>query len=685
MASLGDLTKRVASAPFRAVGSIASRIGGTIKNSIAGITGVGSLRPSAIGAATMEAAGIGGLIPATLLGSSGGGGRGGGGSKNSTDPGAGSATPTSPMMNTGRMEALLTQLVGINQHVLTINQQILSETKKNSKSLDDIVTYFQNKQLSDIESKREQAKQVAAPDGAPKAPTAPNKGILATIRGMIGGVLGFVKDLAGVFSSILKIGGTILSAAGTLLGFFGRLGSMFLSLLKIFDIGKIMGFLGTIGRFFTMIGGALMRLAAFLGGPIIAAITAVVGVLLSLKAEDWSAFAKKFTDAWDALLSGDFLTAIVNVVTAIPELIIKGLGRLVANIAEFLGFDKAAAAINEWVDNFDLGKIVIDALKSIGELISNGFNAAKDMFTDFWNSFDIITPITDAFNFVLDSVVSLFSSLKDSVSNVINAGADIAKSIADSISSMVNSVWNFFTSLPGKAMELIGGMIPDSIKGIWNKMFGSKPAAAPAGAPTSAPAPAVGSTPASPATPGNMGSPDQPLSRESITSATPATPGVTPAQTPANNILGKVISASPVLGKPGATLNNPIIAKAAEAMGIPATAFAPVANQVPKGFGVGGESAYGNFSSEDLQKKHGFNLSATGSTEALQKANEASRLGMSQSSATPTIVNNINNNMSQGGGGSKTENRTSGAAPTAPVQSHMDRALYGSTFGAGVP
>ena len=41
--------------------------------------------------------------------------------------------------------------------------------------------------------------------------------------------------------------------------------------------------------------------------------------------------------------------------------------------------------------------------------------------------------------------------------------------------------------------------------------------------------------------------------------------------------------------------------------------------------------------------------------------------------------------MSQGGGGSKTENRTSGAAPTAPVQSHMDRALYGSTFGAGVP
>ena len=146
MASLGDLTKRVVSAPFKAAGSIASRIGGTIKNSIAGITGVGSLRPSAIGAATMEAAGIGGLIPAALLGSSGGG-KGGSGSKNSTDPGAGgSATPTSPMMNTGRIEGLLNQLVGINQHVLTISQQILSETKKNSKikynTLNSKINYF---------------------------------------------------------------------------------------------------------------------------------------------------------------------------------------------------------------------------------------------------------------------------------------------------------------------------------------------------------------------------------------------------------------------------------------------------------------------------------------------------------------------------------------------------------------
>ncbi|CAB5221355.1 hypothetical protein UFOVP245_134 [uncultured Caudovirales phage] len=678
MASLGDLTKRVATAPFTAVGNIAGKIGSTIKGSISGITGVGSLRPSAIAAATMEAAGIGGLIPATLLASSGGAGKGGSGSKNSTDPGAGSATPTSPMMNTGGMESLLTQLVGINQHILTINQQILSETKKNSKSLDDIVTYFQNKQLSDIENRREQAKQnTAAPGGAPDAAKTPGKGILATLGGIFGGILSFVKDLGSVFSSILKIGGSILSAAGSVLGFFGRIGGFFLDLLKLFDLGKIMGFLGSIGRFFTMIGGALMRLAAFLGGPIIAAITAVVGVLLSLKAEDWTAFAKKFTDAWDALLNGDFLTAIVNTLTAIPELIIKGLGRLVANIAEFLGFDKAAKAINEWVDNFDLGKIVIDALKSIGDMISNGFNAAKDMFTDFWNSFDIITPITDAFNFVLDSVVNLFSSLKDSVSNVINAGADIAKSISDSISSMVNSVWNFFTSLPSKAMDLIGGMIPDSLKGIWNKMFGSKPIES--AAPTaSAPAQA-------PATPGNMGSPDQPLSRESIAAVAPATPGATPSA-PMGSIMGKVMSASPVLGKPGATLDNPIIANAAAAMGIPATAFAPVANQVPKGFGVNGESAYGSFSSEDFQKKHGFNLSGTGSTEALQKANEASRLGMSQNSAVPTIVNNINNNMTQGGsGGSKTENRTSGAAPTAPVQSHMDRALYGSTFGAGIP
>jgi len=56
--------------------------------------------------------------------------------------------------------------------------------------------------------------------------------------------------------------------------------------------------------------------------------------------------------------------------------------------------------------------------------------------------------------------------------------------------------------------------------------------------------------------------------------------------------------------------------------------------------------------------------------------------------APPMIVNNnnITNSASAGGGGGGgAPGRTSGPAPTAPVQSHIDRALYGDLYGAGIP
>ena len=56
--------------------------------------------------------------------------------------------------------------------------------------------------------------------------------------------------------------------------------------------------------------------------------------------------------------------------------------------------------------------------------------------------------------------------------------------------------------------------------------------------------------------------------------------------------------------------------------------------------------------------------------------------------APPMIVNNnnITNSASAGGGGGGgAPGRTSGPAPTVPVQSHIDRALYGDLYGAGIP
>lgn len=53
----------------------------------------------------------------------------------------------------------------------------------------------------------------------------------------------------------------------------------------------------------------------------------------------------------------------------------------------------------------------------------------------------------------------------------------------------------------------------------------------------------------------------------------------------------------------------------------------------------------------------------------------------------PIIVNNNNINNSSGGGGGKgsAPTRSSGRPSTSPEQSHIDRALYGDLYGAGVP
>lgn len=51
--------------------------------------------------------------------------------------------------------------------------------------------------------------------------------------------------------------------------------------------------------------------------------------------------------------------------------------------------------------------------------------------------------------------------------------------------------------------------------------------------------------------------------------------------------------------------------------------------------------------------------------------------------SAPIVVNNVTNN--NGGGGGNPAPRVSGAVSTAPVASHLDRALYGDYYGAGVP
>jgi hypothetical protein len=57
-----------------------------------------------------------------------------------------------------------------------------------------------------------------------------------------------------------------------------------------------------------------------------------------------------------------------------------------------------------------------------------------------------------------------------------------------------------------------------------------------------------------------------------------------------------------------------------------------------------------------------------------------------EQSGSPVVIVNNNTNVNSSGGGSDQNPipRSSGAVSTAPQSSHIDRALYGNAYGAGV-
>jgi hypothetical protein len=62
---------------------------------------------------------------------------------------------------------------------------------------------------------------------------------------------------------------------------------------------------------------------------------------------------------------------------------------------------------------------------------------------------------------------------------------------------------------------------------------------------------------------------------------------------------------------------------------------------------------------------------------------QSARMSVEQSQP-PIIINNSTNTNSGGGANQNSPPRTSGAVQTSPQSSHIDRALYGNYFGAGV-
>ena len=655
MASLGNLTKKVAGAVVSGtktvgkaaagkvmsvgrgtakvasgvVGGIskgisrgASNVGKEIANTASKSLGLDAFKPSNILTSALNSVGAGILAPAFV----------GGGNKGSAAAAARVATNNAVggkggNISTTAIEKLLEGLIDINEKILANTNELIKYSKEQKSTLAEANDLTREKMRIDLENHREDMASKSNNKGAPKGDTEDKKG-----KGVIGGIIAAIGTVLGglvtTFTTILGLLGPIVLFGTALLGLFKAIvglvetisGPIIKEIIKLLPM--IGDFLKWVGRFFITIGEFLIA------NPIVAAIALAIAAIASLKAADWTKFFDNFTKIFSDLAEGKFLDAIIRTVMNIPGLIITALGRLLAIILDFFGFKNAAKAIDDFLDNFDLPQLVIDfvdkAFTYIGDFLSDAgkvmgeffgsikdwvvakftdaskafsdwwadfhpvdaildffgkikdwvvtkFTEAVDAFSKWWEDFPILDIVLTPFRYIKEKAVSLFDDLLKTVTDIL--AFDLVGKIGGAISSLINSVWGFFKALPGKAMDLIGGFIPDSLKNLWSSVFGS-------------------STPSA--------------EQNNATTAMPA-------MTAQNNV-------------------------------------AP------------------SLSGRD------------------QVFNQQSSRMATQSSSPVVIVNNTNNSGSSGAYSPQSGSpRSSGAVSTAPQDSHIDRALYGNAYGTGVP
>jgi len=609
---VGGFTKGIS----RTTGSLAKSASRTVSQTF----GLDALKPTNLLNASLDSVGLSALGPAFA----------GGSDKRSAAAAsrvaAANKLPSkSSNISTATLEKLLEGLIAINEKILGNSNELIKYAKEQKSALLEANDLTKQKMLIDLENMRESKKPSSANDKGGNKDDKAGKGLFSTVLGGIVGAIGSViGGLVKTFTTILGLLGPIIGFAGALLGLFsaivGAIGGISTAAINLVTklLPMIGSFLTWIGRFFITIGQFLIA------NPIVAAIVLAIAAIASLKAADWSKFFDNFTKVFTDLAEGKFLDAIIRTMTALPGLIITALGRLTAIVLDFFGFKNAAKAIDDFLDNFDLPQLVIDfvdkALVYIGDFLSNAgkvmgeffgsikswvvakftdaskafsdwwadfhpldaildffknvknwvvtkFTEAVDAFSKWWEEFSIIDIVLTPFRYIKEKAVSVFDDLLKTITDVL--GFDLVGKISNSISSLINSVWGFFKALPGKAMDLVGSFIPDSLKNLWSSVFGN--------------------------------------------SAPTAQQNTTPTITPQNNV-------TPTLSGRSMAFNQ-----------------------------------------------------------------QSSRMATEQSGSPVVIVNN-NTSVNSNGSGSDQNPlpRSSGSVSTAPQSSHIDRALYGNAYGAGV-
>ena len=712
MADLGNLTKKVAGkvgsaamtvgkAAGGAVASAGKAVGGvvsslaqgtfnTVKNGIIQSTGINAFRPSNIIGGVLDSVGLGG-IPAF-----------GGDPTQKNAAQAANRVVAQNNANTSLkpLEELLQKLLTINEKILENTNSMLSYAKKQSGLLDTANDLVKKQMLQDIENARVAAGKGKVGVGIPANDNTPGK-----------------KPAEG--GSLSGILGSIMGDAGSHLKMLGPIGE----------------FLGSIGRIFLKLGRLTMLLDPY--------VLAAEAILLSLKAEDWASFFDNIGKIFGALAEGKFLEAFVRSMTLLPELILRGLMRIVEYILEFFGFEDLAKKLSKFIDNFDLYDIIVNGFEMIVDVVSNigtiladgakfiGKEIVKliggiwDTITNaFGTLFKDITGAFDAFSSgdIIKGIVKLVFAIPDALIQWVGGalativdffgGAEMAKTIRNFLNnfSLTDTIFKFFTYVKDWVVDTFSNATKAFSD--WWKDFH--------------PIDDIIGTFSS-------------IKDWLITKFTDATKAFSEwwdsftiidiVLIPFNYLKDTATALFDNLEKAVAdVLSFDLVKKVSDSIGsvvsgvwnffksLPGKAVDLISDLIPDSLKGFFKSMFGSSStptptptappvtqprtaltpqsmSKVIQdREDALNATAPSSpnvspvpTGREQVFNQQSaRMSVDQAAPTAVVINN-NNNTPNTGSGQNSIPRTSGAVQTAPQSSHIDRALYGDTYGAGVP
>ena len=363
--SLSRVTQKVSSgrgSTRGTMGNIADVIGrGTIAASIGSVP---SLR--GVAAATLDAAGVGAF--STLGGGGGGGGR----------------RPAAATSGDGKDSE--TESVGILEGILNV-------LKDNNELLQDLIFSLTAAARGRIEDERELEKEKKT-----KIITFGEQGSTPAFSGKgIGEVLG---------------------------GFFK---------------GGLAKILGPIEMMLSGLIGPLMNLAKF--ALRINPITAIFGAaVFSLNKTDWQEIFGALSTIFDDLTKGNWISALSTAIALIPDILIKGIGRLIANVLEWLGFEKESEELNSFITNLDI------------------ITPVKDFLIGLFDT------IVAAVKGIMRSYVGNFLKLFDDINKLVDQ--IFSGDILGALDTAMQVVVRYFTMIPDMVIQGVGNLIAGIMDGI---------------------------------------------------------------------------------------------------------------------------------------------------------------------------------------------------------------------------